>query len=59
MKDGGATTLLWINSSIVGASEVNRITFQSDISSGGNVDNVILQADFDSSSIYYDGKYLV
>ncbi len=58
MKDGGATTLLWINSSIVGASEVNKITFQSDISSGGNVDNVILQADFDSSSIYYM-KYLV
>ncbi len=58
MKDGGATTLIWINTSVAGGSEVNRITFQPDAASGGNVDNVILQADFDSSSIYYM-KYLV
>ena len=50
-KDGGASTLFVLDSTIAGASSINRITFQPDAASGGNVDNVILQADFNSSSI--------
>ncbi len=49
-RDGGASTLFVLDSTIAGVSPVNRITFQPDAVSGGDVDNVILQADFTSSS---------
>jgi len=49
-RDGGASTLFKLDSIITGASPTNRITFQPDAATGGNVDNVILQADFNSSS---------
>jgi hypothetical protein len=49
-RNGGATTLFVLDSSIVGVSPTNRITFQPDAAAGGDVDNVILQADFNSSS---------
>jgi hypothetical protein len=48
-RNGGATTVLDI-SAIPGVSPTNRVTFQADAASGGNADNVILQADFNSSS---------
>ena len=49
-RDGGATTLFVLDSIIAGVSPTNQITFQPDAASGGNVDNVILQADFNTSS---------
>jgi len=43
MRNGGNSTVLRLDTLIAGHSSTNRITFQSDASSGGNVDNVILR----------------
>lgn len=40
-NNGGNNTVLLLDSTVFGLSAVNRITFQPDASSGGNVDNVI------------------
>jgi hypothetical protein len=48
--DGGASRLMTLDSIITGVSPVNRITLQPDIASGGNPSNVILQADFTTST---------
>ena len=42
MKNGGNNTVLVLDSVVAGLSTANRVTFQSDDASGGNVDNVIL-----------------
>ncbi|MBM2845335.1 MAG: Beta helix protein, partial [Bacteroidetes bacterium] len=49
-RNGGTSTVFRLDSIIAGVSPTNRITFQPDAAAGGNVDNVILQADFNSSS---------
>ena len=49
-RDGGASRLFRLDSIIAGVSPTNRVTFQPDAVEGGTVDNVILQADFNSSS---------
>ncbi len=43
MNNGGNNTVLILDSAVAGLSSVNRITFQPDAASGGNVNNVILQ----------------
>ena len=48
-RDGGASPVLVLDSVIAGVSPTNRVAFQPDAAAGGNVDNVILQADFNSS----------
>lgn len=45
MENGGASRVMLLDSVIAGLSATNRITFQPDAASGGNVDNVILQVD--------------
>jgi hypothetical protein len=50
MKDNGATSVMILDSLVTGTSPVNRITFQPDQASGGNVNNVILRCDFNSPS---------
>ena len=42
-ESGGNKSVLLLDSTVAGLSSTNRITFQPDASSGGNVDNVILQ----------------
>jgi hypothetical protein len=42
-KNGGNNTVLVLDSAVAGLSSVNRITFQPDAATGGNVDNVILE----------------
>ena len=49
-RDGGATTLMILDSTIAGTSPTNRITVQPDIASGGNPSNVLLQADFNTTT---------
>jgi hypothetical protein len=49
-RNGGASRLMILDSIIAGVSPINRITFQPDVASGGNPSNVILQADFNSST---------
>ena len=48
--------VLVLDSVITGLSAINRLTFQSDIASGGNVDNVILKIDCDSSTNLYNDR---
>jgi hypothetical protein len=48
-RDGGASPVLVLDSVIAGVSPASRITLQPDGAAGGNVGNVILQADFNSS----------
>jgi hypothetical protein len=48
--NGGTGTVLVIDGTIAGISPASRITFRPDADAGGNVDNVILQADFNSTS---------
>ncbi len=43
IQNGGNNAVLLLDSTVAGLSSTNRITFQADASSGGNVDNVILQ----------------
>ncbi|MGB5530531.1 MAG: hypothetical protein WBQ32_11240, partial [Ignavibacteriaceae bacterium] len=43
IQNGGNSAVLLLDSTVAGLSSTNRITFQADASSGGNVDNVILQ----------------
>ncbi len=43
MRNGGNNTVLRLDTLVAGVSAANRITFQPDVASGGNVDNVILQ----------------
>jgi hypothetical protein len=43
IRDDGASPVLVIDSVIAGVSPTNRVTFQPDAASGGNVGNVILQ----------------
>lgn len=50
MKDNGATSVMILDSIVAGTSPTNRITFQPDAASGGNVNNVILQCDFNTFS---------
>ncbi len=54
MKDNGATSVMILDSIITGSSSTNRITFQPDVATGGNVDNVILKVDFNNNSLYYE-----
>jgi hypothetical protein len=54
MKDNGETTVMILDSIITGSSSTNRITFQPDAATGGNVDNVILKVDFSNNSLYYE-----
>ncbi len=42
-RNGGNYTVLLLDSIVAGLSQTNRITFQPDQTTGGNVDNVILQ----------------
>lgn len=42
-KNGGNNTVLFLDSVVAGISSVNRITFQPDAATGGNVNNVILE----------------
>ncbi|MEJ5263461.1 MAG: hypothetical protein WHT45_12310, partial [Ignavibacterium sp.] len=42
-KNGGNNTVLLLDSTVAGLSETNRVTFQPDAATGGNVDNVILE----------------
>ena len=50
LREDGMADLMVIDSTIAGTSPTNRITFQPDAATGGNVDNVILKADFNASS---------
>ncbi|HEY6906391.1 MAG TPA: hypothetical protein VI230_02940, partial [Ignavibacteriaceae bacterium] len=50
MKDNGAVCVMLLDTVITGNTAENRITFQPDAASGGNVGNVILQTDFDAGS---------
>ncbi len=43
MENGGNNTVLILDDVVTGLSETNRVTFQPDGTTGGNVDNVILQ----------------
>ena len=43
MENGGSSTVLLLDSIVTGLSEENRVTFQPDAATGGNVDNTILQ----------------
>lgn len=62
LQNGGNNTVLLLDSTVADLSSTNRITFQADASSGGNVDNVILQmnrtnvttADFDLVKVRLD-----
>ncbi len=49
-RDNPPKPVLIIDSSIAGLSEVNRLTFQPDGTSGGTVENVILQIDCNNST---------
>lgn len=51
--------VLALDTAITGISSANRLTFQSDIAAGGNVDNVVLQIDCDSNSNYNDDRMLI
>ena len=42
-ENGGTERVLYIEQQISGASDTNTVTFQPDVSTGGNVDNVILK----------------
>ena len=55
IREDRMADLMVIDSTIVGISPTNRITFQPDAATGGNVDNVILEADFNTSSPSYLG----
>ena len=55
IREDRMADLMIIDSTIVGVSPTNRITFQPDVATGGNVDNVILEADFNASSPSYLG----
>lgn len=50
MKDNGASSVMILDSIVAGSSPTHRITFQPDQASGGNVNNVILQCDFNTPS---------
>ncbi len=50
MKDNGATSTMILDSLVAGNSPANRITFQPDAATGGNVNNVILQVNFNINS---------
>ena len=43
VQNGGNNAVLLLDSTVAGLSSTNRITFQADAASGGNVDNVILE----------------
>ncbi|MFN3872464.1 MAG: T9SS type A sorting domain-containing protein [Ignavibacterium sp.] len=49
-KNGGNNSVLVLDSTVAGLSETNKITFQPDAASGGNVDNVILQLNITNTS---------
>uniref|UniRef100_A0A7V2ZIP6 T9SS type A sorting domain-containing protein n=1 Tax=Ignavibacterium album TaxID=591197 RepID=A0A7V2ZIP6_9BACT len=49
-ENGGNNTVLLLDSIVVGLSETNRITFQPDAASGGNVENVILEMNITNTS---------
>lgn len=49
-KNGGNNSVLVLDSTVAGLSENNRVTFQPDAASGGNVDNVILQLNITNAS---------
>jgi hypothetical protein len=49
-KNGGNNTVLLLDSTVAGLSSTNRITFQPDAASGGNVDNVILEMNITNTS---------
>lgn len=49
-RNGGASPVLVLTGSIAGIGPSSRITFEPDPTASGNVNNVILQADFNSSS---------
>ena len=55
VREDRMADLMIIDSTIVGTSPTSRITFQPDEAAGGNVDNVILEADFNTSSPSYLG----
>ena len=44
-ESGGASRVMLLDSIIAGLNSSNRITFQPDPATGGNVDNVIIQVD--------------
>lgn len=58
MKDNGASCVMTLDSIISGNTSANRITFQPDAESGGNVNNVILKVDFNSGSSYYEKQVI-
>jgi hypothetical protein len=45
-ENGGTSRVLSLDSAIAGLSAANRITFQADASTGGNVDNCIFEINF-------------
>ena len=47
IQSGSPGPVLVLDDTVSGMSATNRVTFQSDTASGGNVDNVILQIDCD------------
>lgn len=49
-KNGGNNTVLLLDSTVAGLSSTNRVTFQPDAASGGNVDNVILELNISNTS---------
>jgi len=58
-KESSPGPVLVLDSVITGLSSTNRLTFQSDVSTGGNVDNVILQIDCDSLTNYNSDREIV
>ena len=50
IREDHTADLMLIDSTIAGVSPTNRITFQPDAASGGNVDNVILEEDNNAGS---------
>lgn len=49
-KNGGNNSVLVLDSTVTGLSETNKVTFQPDAASGGNVDNVILELNITNTS---------
>lgn len=58
-KNGGNNTVLLLDSTVAGLSETNKVTFQPDAASGGNVDNVILEMNITNPSTADKGLVLV
>ncbi len=58
-RESSPGPVLVLDSVITGLSADNRLTFQPDISTGGNVDNVVLQIDCDSLTNYGNDREII